>query len=71
MHINLIINIDNVATGDQDMGRHTVCMSATDEFLEYSKSVGNDLSTPGMSYALICLFYLLQFYQLIAFKPLY
>jgi len=48
------------------MGRHTVCMSATDEFLEYSKSVGNDLSTPGMFYALICLFY-----QLIAFKPLY
>lgn len=47
MHIYLIIDIDNVATGDQDMGRHTVCMSATDEFLEYSKSVGNDLSTPG------------------------
>ena len=47
MYIYLIINIDNVATGDQDMGRHTVCMSATDEFLEYSKSVGNDLSTPG------------------------
>ena len=40
-------HIDNIATGDQDMGRHTVCMSATDEFLEYSKSVGNDLSTPG------------------------
>ena len=29
-----------------DMGRHTVCISATDEFLAYSKSVGNDLSTP-------------------------
>jgi len=28
------------------MGRHTVCISATDEFLAYSKSVGNDLSTP-------------------------
>ena len=40
-------NIYYIATGDQDMGRHTVCMSATDEFLEYSKSVGNDLSTPG------------------------
>lgn len=28
------------------MGRHTVCISATDDFLAYSKSVGNDLSTP-------------------------
>ena len=34
------------ATGDMDMGRHTVCVSATDDFLAYSKSVGNDLSTP-------------------------
>ena len=29
-----------------DMGRHTVCIRATNNFLEYSKSVGNDLSTP-------------------------
>ena len=29
-----------------DMGRHTVCIRATNDFLEYSKSVGNDLSTP-------------------------
>lgn len=28
------------------MGRHTVCVRVTDDFLEYSKSVGNDLSTP-------------------------
>lgn len=34
------------ATGDMDMGRHTVCIRATNDFLEYSKSVGNDLSTP-------------------------
>ncbi|KAL9190954.1 hypothetical protein ACHAXT_000660 [Thalassiosira profunda] len=34
------------ATGEMDQGRHTVCISATTEFLEYSKSVGNDLSTP-------------------------
>lgn len=34
------------ATGDMDTGRHTVCIRATDEFLAYSKAVGNDLSTP-------------------------
>lgn len=33
-------------TGPEDTGRHTVCIVATDEFLEYSKSAGNDLSTP-------------------------
>jgi len=33
------------ATGEQDLGRHTVCVKVTDDFLEYSKSVGNDLST--------------------------
>ncbi len=27
------------------MGRHTVCVRVTEEFLAYSKSVGNDLST--------------------------
>ena len=32
-------------TGADDSGRHTVCILATDEFLAYSKSVGNDLST--------------------------
>lgn len=34
------------STGDQDIGRHTVCVQVTKEFLEYSKAVGNDLSTP-------------------------
>ncbi|KAL7530898.1 hypothetical protein ACHAXR_003734 [Thalassiosira sp. AJA248-18] len=38
------------ATGDMDMGRHTVCIRATDDFLEFSKSVGNDLSTPMPQY---------------------
>mmetsp|Transcript_11522 Transcript_11522/g.24559 ORF Transcript_11522/g.24559 Transcript_11522/m.24559 type:complete len:217 (-) Transcript_11522:106-756(-) len=38
------------ATGDMDLGRHTVCIRATDEFLAYSKSVGNDLSTPMPQY---------------------
>ncbi len=38
-------------TGADDSGRHTVCILATDEFLAYSKSVGNDLSTPMPQYA--------------------
>lgn len=33
-------------TSPQDIGSHTVCAVMTTEFLEYSKSVGNDLSTP-------------------------
>lgn len=33
-------------TGVNDVGRHTVCARVTDEFLEFSRSVGNDLSTP-------------------------
>lgn len=33
-------------TGKDDVGLHLVCIEATDEFLEFSKSVGNDLSTP-------------------------
>jgi uncharacterized protein (DUF2237 family) len=38
-------------TGPEDTGRHTVCIVATDEFLEYSKSAGNDLSTPRLEFA--------------------
>lgn len=30
----------------EDSGSHTVCAVMTDEFLAYSKYVGNDLSTP-------------------------
>ena len=33
-------------TGAGDVGTHTVCAIMTDEFLEYSKSKGNDLITP-------------------------
>ena len=33
-------------TGPQDVGSHTVCVVMTAEFLEFSKSHGNDLSTP-------------------------
>jgi uncharacterized protein (DUF2237 family) len=32
-------------TGPEDVGSHTVCIQATEEFLEFSKSSGNDLST--------------------------
>eukprot|EP00978_Attheya_sp_CCMP212_P049232 scaffold634791_cov59-Attheya_sp.AAC.1 len=38
------------STGEQDLGRHTVCVEVTDEFLEFSASVGNDLSTPAPQY---------------------
>lgn len=33
-------------TGTIDMGKHTVCCQVTDEFLAFSKYLGNDLSTP-------------------------
>ena len=33
-------------TGPEDVGSHTVCVVLTAEFLVYSKSAGNDLSTP-------------------------
>ena len=33
-----------------DPGLHVVCVVATDEFLEYSQAVGNDLSTPMPQY---------------------
>ncbi len=29
-----------------DIGQHTACIEATDEFLTFSKNAGNDLSTP-------------------------
>ena len=33
-------------TGREDLGSHTVCAMMTSAFLEFSKSRGNDLSTP-------------------------
>jgi uncharacterized protein (DUF2237 family) len=33
-------------TGAEDVGLHTVCAQMTDEFLQFSKSRGNDLITP-------------------------
>ena len=37
-------------TGPLDGGSHTVCVVMTAEFLEFSKSCGNDLSTPQPEY---------------------
>jgi uncharacterized protein len=37
-------------TNAEDVGSHTVCVIATAEFLEFSKSGGNDLSTPIPAY---------------------
>jgi len=33
-------------SGPEDRGLHMVCAIMTEEFLEFSKSMGNDLSTP-------------------------
>lgn len=33
-------------TGADDRGSHTICVRVTTEFLAFSKSSGNDLSTP-------------------------
>ena len=33
-------------TGPEDLGRHTVCIRVTDEFLVFSKAAGNDFFTP-------------------------
>ena len=37
-------------TGPDDTGSHTVCCQVTDEFLAFSISRGNDLSTPRAEY---------------------
>jgi uncharacterized protein (DUF2237 family) len=37
-------------TNHEDTGMHTVCAVMTAEFLAYSRSVGNDLSTPMPEY---------------------
>lgn len=34
------------STGEEDLGLHTVCIKADNSFLEFSKQMGNDLSTP-------------------------
>ncbi|MFO1066497.1 MAG: DUF2237 domain-containing protein [Pirellulales bacterium] len=37
-------------TGADDLGLHTVCAVMTEDFLAFSKSRGNDLSTPIPAY---------------------
>ena len=37
-------------TGPGDVGLHTVCVKVTDEFLDFSRSRGNDLQTPMPEY---------------------
>ncbi len=37
-------------TCDEDVGSHTVCIEASQEFLEFSRFRGNDLSTPVPEY---------------------
>ena len=37
-------------TGPEDSGRHTVCAIVDDAFLVFSRSAGNDLSTPMPQY---------------------
>lgn len=40
-------------TGAEDIGLHTVCVVLTAEFLLFSKSRGNDLSTPMPQYGFL------------------
>ncbi|NJN86183.1 MAG: DUF2237 domain-containing protein [Leptolyngbyaceae cyanobacterium SL_7_1] len=37
-------------TGAGDVGAHVVCAQVTQEFLDYTRSQGNDLSTPVPAY---------------------
>ena len=37
-------------TGPEDLGSHTVCVQVTDEFLAFSITQGNDLTTPRPQY---------------------
>jgi uncharacterized protein (DUF2237 family) len=39
------------ATGGVDVGVHVVCAQVTDDFLAFSRAVGNDLSTPRPEYS--------------------
>jgi uncharacterized protein len=37
-------------TNEYDEGTHLICATVTDEFLEYTKQKGNDLSSPNPRY---------------------
>lgn len=38
-------------TGPEDEGTHVLCAEVTEEFLTFTKSKGNDLSTPAPQYS--------------------
>lgn len=40
----------NCDTGPEDSGIHVVCAQVTEEFLSFTKTKGNDLSTPSSSF---------------------
>jgi uncharacterized protein (DUF2237 family) len=40
----------NCDTCREDHGCHTICVEVTDEFLQFSRNAGNDLSTPRPEY---------------------
>lgn len=42
-------------TDASDLGSHTVCAIITKKFLDFSKSMGNDLTTPRPEYQFPCL----------------
>ncbi len=37
-------------TGPEDVGAHTVCAQMTEDFLQFSRDRGNDLSTPNPAF---------------------
>jgi uncharacterized protein (DUF2237 family) len=39
------------ATGPEDLGSHTVCAVMTEEFLDFQRRTGNDLTTPRPEFA--------------------
>ena len=40
-------------TDAEDAGEHTACVQVTEEFLKFSKTSGNDLSTPRPEYGFV------------------
>lgn len=40
-------------TDEEDVGEHTACIEVTEDFLEFSKSQGNDLSTPNPQFGFV------------------
>jgi len=40
------VQVDNCRSGTGDIGVHGVCSEVTEEFLQFTKNRGNDLSTP-------------------------